>query len=904
MNRLVNIIYSFFIFLLSSMTVSFAQTPILRGLTVGDDLFGSIVYNIYKDNKGFVWIASDKGVNRFDGYHVYPCKGINAMVNVLTQTPDGTIMAGNEEGLWKYDVNNDCFSPAFRSQVSGGVTSLITDSAGMVFAGTSKGLFVGGGNRWKHILIDRNVFSSKNHILSLAQGDEHTIWVAGEKGLYTVDWHTGRVKEILKGESQSFNTLTCLEGNVYIGTRNAGILKYNIFTGTVSSFASLIGSFSVKVLSGDASKHLLYAGTDGGGVFFISTITGQVVKSMQSEAGIENTLRSNSVYSLLMDRDGILWIGYFQMGLDYTLYQNNLFSLYNFPPAFSSYHIPVRAIAIHDRQRVIGSRDGLFFIDERRNFVKHYTTPLLGSNMVFCILYYKNSYLIGTAAGLYQLNPENGELHLYNLPGTKNKDELFFSLTQGRDGSLWVGTTTGVFRYKDGRSLSHFEMTNSQLPDGIIYNIYEDSENRIWIATRNGICLYEPSTKSIHTDLFPKSFPWRTIRSVYESASGYFYFVTKEGRILMSSPDFKSTAYFLPQLFSDGKKCVFLTEDSHQGVWVGTDNGLYCRTKKGHIYTYTFRDGIPNPIFFGCTPVKDQNGDIWFGNSQGLLIWRNKYNAQRILYSIQVTDVSVNNQSLGNEAFDDKGIRLSSSKDELTFHISDMSYTNPSSVIYEYRLEGQDNGWKQLKGRSDITYYNLSSGFYTLRIRLAGVPTSEVEIPVSVGVSWWLIILVVCIFIGVLVRILIFRSKDLNSWKQRFLYRHVKNVVKEEGKYRNNKVEEESCAFLKQELEQLMQEKKMYLQPDLKLKDLAGQLGVPIYNLSYVLNIYMHQRFNDYVNNYRVLEFKTIVKEAKYRLYTLDALSSLCGFSSKTSFFRNFKRVEGITPSEYIRQIQ
>ena len=66
----------------------------------------------------------------------------------------------------------------------------------------------------------------------------------------------------------------------------------------------------------------------------------------------------------------------------------------------------------------------------------------------------------------------------------------------------------------------------------------------------------------------------------------------------------------------------------------------------------------------------------------------------------------------------------------------------------------------------------------------------------------------------------------------------------------------------------------------------------------------MHQRFNYYVNNYRVAEFKLLVKDEKYRRYTLDALSELCGFSSKTSFFRNFKRIEKITPSEYIRQLE
>lgn len=891
--------------LLVGINLGHAQTAILRGLTIKDGLSGSIIYNMYKDGRGFVWIASDKGVDRFDGYHLSPCEGLRGTaVKVLAGMPDNAVLAGNEAGLWQYDTKSGCFSPVFRSQVQGEVTSLVTDSRGLICTGTSKGLFIREQGKWRHILIDRNSLSRKNHVLGLSPGEGNVLWVAGESGVYAVDRKTGQVRTVLQGAPRSFNTLVCLGKKVYIGTRNKGLLCYDTVTGKVAPFGA-IGSFSVRALSGDAAKQLLYVGTDGGGVFFLSLADGRIVKALKSEAGIENTLRSNSVYSLLVDREGILWVGYFQMGLDYTLYQNHFFSLYNYLPAFNSYHLPVRAIAIHGRQRVIGSRDGLYFIDEARGIVQRYTMPRLKSDMIFCILYYKGAYLIGTAAGLYRLNPADGALSTYRLPGIEDNEELFFSLVEGRDGSLWAGATSGLYRYREGGQPVHFQSSNSQLPDNIIYNLYEDREERLWIMTSNGgASLYEPSTQAIHTDLFPAGFPAGSVRNVIESISGQFYFITKQGTLLTSSPDLKATKRFLPELFSDGKKCVFLTEDSRQGLWIGTDRGLFCYDRRGFIHTYTFRDGLPDPTFFSCLPVKEEDGTIWFGNAQGLLHWTGRYTSGKMPYPIRVTDVLVNNQSLGKEAFDRDGIRLSSSKEELTFHISDMSYTDPSSVAYEYRLEGQDSRWMPLKGSSDITYYNLSSGFYTLKIRLEGVPASEVAIPVSVGISWWLIVLGVCVFGVIVARIVCFRLKRPLRFKWAgLLGRRQKVTVPVQDKYRNNKVEKENCFLLEQKLEHLMREKKMYLNPELKLKDLAGLLGVPVYNLSYVLNIYMHQRFNDYVNNYRVAEFKALVTEARYRLYTLDALSSLCGFSSKTSFFRNFKRVEGLTPSEYIKRL-
>lgn len=894
------------------ITDVYSQTTILRGLTTKDGLSGSIIYAICKDSQGLMWLASDRGVNRFDGYHVYSCDGIKGKaVKTLAEWRDETILAGNESGLWKYDTSDNTFKPAFKSDVNASVSCLLTDRDGQIYAGTSKGIFVyDRKGHWRHYLIEKNNLSRKNNILNIAIGDDSRLYVVGEQGVYSINLRTKAISKLMEGEARLFTGIVSFGGQLYIGTRNRGLLRYDLRTHQTSSF-SQIGNYTVKNLQIDEKHAKMYVATDGGGVFIVSIPDGRIVGQMRSEVGIENTIRSNSVYSLLLDREGILWIGYFQMGLDYTLYQNHLFSLYAFPPTFNSYHIPVRSIAVHDKQRVIGSRDGLYFIDEKEKLFRHYTEPQLASNIIFCVLYHKGYYLIGTGAGLYRLNPVDRNLQYCHLEGTKGKDELFFNLATGKDGNIWAGTTTGVFCFNNDLKLKkHYLITNSQLPGNIVYNVYEDAESRAWITTDNGICIFEPSTQSIHTDLFPKSFPWKSIRNVYESTSGRFYFTTQKGSLLISSPDLKDTRPYASDLFRDGKKCMFLIEDNRQNLWIGTDAGLFCRRTSGQTYAYTFRDGIPDPAFFGCTPARAEDGSIWFGNSQGLLRWNGSYTVPSIPYNLRVTDVLVNNHSIGAKAFEDGAIKLSSSKDELTFKISDFSYTEPSSIVYEYFLEGHDSGWQSLRGSSDITYYNLSSGFYTLRLRIAGIPSSEVKIPVSVGFSWWLILLAVVVFGIIICRIAWFRIGE--SLKVRFRKSHQEKQpdIQETSplisidKYRNNKVDEESCGLLSNKLKALMQEQKLYLNSNLKLKDLSDRLGVPVYNLSYVLNIYMHQRFNDYVNNYRVSEFKILVQDEKFRRYTLDALATLCGFSSKTSFFRNFKRMENITPSEYIKRLE
>ena len=124
-----------------------------------------------------------------------------------------------------------------------------------------------------------------------------------------------------------------------------------------------------------------------------------------------------------------------------------------------------------------------------------------------------------------------------------------------------------------------------------------------------------------------------------------------------------------------------------------------------------------------------------------------------------------------------------------------------------------------------------------------------------------------------------------------------------EEKYKTNKVNLEECKRLTEKLEIIMQSNKPYTNPDLKIADLASLIGTSAHTMSYLFNQYLNRNYYDYINDYRITEFKSLVEQDEYSKYTLSALAELCGFSSRASFFRYFKKVTGITPNEYIRSI-
>jgi AraC-like DNA-binding protein len=97
---------------------------------------------------------------------------------------------------------------------------------------------------------------------------------------------------------------------------------------------------------------------------------------------------------------------------------------------------------------------------------------------------------------------------------------------------------------------------------------------------------------------------------------------------------------------------------------------------------------------------------------------------------------------------------------------------------------------------------------------------------------------------------------------------------------------------------------KIYTNPELKLGEVAERLGISSMKLSYVFSQHLHKNYYDYVNEYRIAEFKRLVASSDANKYTLIALSEQAGFSSRASFFRNFKKLEGIAPGEYIKGVK
>ena len=198
--------------------------------------------------------------------------------------------------------------------------------------------------------------------------------------------------------------------------------------------------------------------------------------------------------------------------------------------------------------------------------------------MIFSCLYYQNEYYIGTyGGGMYVLNPATLTLRDFEPDGGMPFSRgHIFCIKQDRENNLWIGTSLGIFCYKDGRQIAHYTSANSKLPEGNVYEIYFDSTHKGWICTENGMCIWDPSARTLKTDVFPEGFIHKEkIRVIYEDSNHDLYFFPDKGSLFISDLSMISFRRLQPGTPIEGNDGMFVVEDREKWLWLGTNNGLF-----------------------------------------------------------------------------------------------------------------------------------------------------------------------------------------------------------------------------------------------------------------------------------------------------------------------------------------
>ncbi len=751
----------------TSDSPNFNRSIRFEHISLEQGLSQSVINVIFQDSMGFLWIGTEDGLNRYDGY------GFK---------------------VYKPDENNE------GSLSNRWITSIVEDKDGYIWIGTRQG----GLNRFdprsglftvfKHDPTDKNSLSN-NRINTLFISEDNTLWVGTDSDLDQFNSGSENFIHYLSDEDGLKNPITALfqdsTGFLWIGIRDSGLYQLNEGTNSIKAFTSSVttntlSDNNITSITEDGENNLWIATQNGLNRFQPKT---QIFTRYNHRADNAESISSNVVNHLYVDHNNVLWIAT-NNGLDIYNSQLDQFIHYRHEPenpGSVSNNLILSILEDHGNVMWIGTNGGgLNKYNRKQDEFAHYRGDLsnpnsLSGNLISAIFVEPNSTVwIGTLdSGLNRFSPATGEFKQYHHdpqdPASLSSDQIY-SILVDRHGALWVGTSnaldlfdpvTGTSRHfeplSDGNSLSGFP----------VYSIYEDRKGNIWLGTGKGLDLFNPATETfsnyknnpqnpnslsdspvvaikedlqgdlwvgtmdrgldrlqVNTGNFfhyqnrrgdPKSLGNDSILSIYESKNGTLWVGTAGGGL--NRYDLKTDSFTaftendgLPNNVING-----ILEDKENNLWVSTNYGLSrFNTFTNEFRNYTVSDGLQSNEFNSNAHAITIHGDMYFGGINGINFFDPlAISTDTYVPPIVLTSLTRNGEPLTTkvqvEALDEFTLQWPNNSFE--FEFAALSYSQPNKNQYAYKLENFDDSWNNLGIKHNSLYTNLPGGTYTLKLR-------------------------------------------------------------------------------------------------------------------------------------------------------------------------------------------
>jgi len=899
----------------------------LRKVTVVDGLTNNFVHAIHQDAFGYIWFGTLQGLDRYDGVEVRSFTGRfnqekQPTVKCMLNDPVQGLWIGTDRGLfyWNYIAPEFLLVPLQKDHEQ--ITSLLVlPGDSLLLVGTAEGLFT--------LNTESNVATPVNDasgepILAVKKAvidDQGIVWAAALGALRAIDLHDMSVTAYTNpGSSPSFNNFSSLayvNDQIVVGTYTQGLF---VFDRHIKRFtrALSVGSNYILSLTSDKAGHL-YVGTDGYGMVVMDK-SNKVRSHYIQNPSNSQSLSSNAVYSVFVQENGRVWLGTHTGGVNFSSSMQNLFHVVAFNNNFIQANQSMRSVFFDSsKNKYLGTRDGLYILeaDGQTHFFNDQNSEIVASNVILSIGEVKNEVYVGVfREGVFKLEKTGNTYTLikdnrFPVRGT------FYSFSKDRNGNMWAGGLEGLYRIDQHTGeVINYTTYNSPLTDRRILAMHFDTENRLWTGSiGGGTSVYTIDGDQLKPVDLGFDLSGNKAVSFFEDSRKNIW-IASEGAGLcvvdatLDQMECYSTADGLP-----GNSVTAITEAPKDVFWISTLKGFgRLNLASQRFQNYTLSDGLPGLVFNRNAVFNqyDEAGLVWFGNERGLLRFNPDSISQRSKYGkVMLTDFYLSGMIvepregtfLNKPVSDIEQIILKGKQSSLGFRFVALNYKNPGDNQYNYRLLGNDSNWLQTD-KNIVSFADLKPGNYQFQVCLsdAGLPGSEHILSTNIVIKpyfyqtagFWVLMGLMLTGITGLVIMSVGRLRNkLKNLQKRTI------AQKKARKYESSQLSPERSLELKLKIKEYVEKTRAFENPDLKLSDLASSLDCSVHHISQVINLEMKQSFYEFINTYRVEAVKTKMQDPVNEKYTLPAIAENCGFSSKTSFYRAFKKLTGQTPLEY-----
>lgn len=895
--------------LLTTITITLAaiaahaQDYAIGSLTNDDGLANNTVKEIIRDSQGYMYFGTQIGVDRFDGSNIvsttFPNNDGNERnwVTGMAEEDKETLLVGNKLGLWRLDKRKQDLKQVFKEVIDFEVNCISKGTNNTFYIGTVRGVFKLRQGKLQRIDVVEGIKNSRFNAHDIAVENNHgkeRLWIATAKSIGCYDGrlhlfkYDGSGGELLQVEAAR-------DGRIFVGTSNNGILQLDKDKGTLSTYMLQNNGITRLAMWGD---HLLVA-TKQNGAVDIDLKHDTVAKVYENPV-----VRYNTPLTFYRDSYGADWIGYNFFGLDYTFYNRDVFRTYKVNGVFDSRGLQVRSFAFGGKYTMIGTRNGLYAVDKATGTVTHFDSKRLGADIVSQIAYADGLFLVGTiGAGVHIFNATTMKEESRGTLQDIAESNVYNIVYDGKSG-VWICSSAGLAHYDTKRNrVQVFTTRNSQLPDNEVFCIGFDNNYCGWISTRGGMCLYEPASKSLTVQGIPSQImQLGLLRSVQKGDNSTMFFIPQHGFPLIYD---QAAGRFTTLKLDVGNNNpeFFYAKRCRRGYILCTGDEMFYGEKSA-LRRFGYIDGLINREFQANAFYIDDNNNLYLATNGGLVytnieqLATKKYGKVPIVVSEVNTDHWYSETEI-NEAMLEGKISMGRSSNDLYISFSPLLFSNTRGLRYRYKLDGYDSEWRMANRTRKIFYHSLPAGDYKLRIEAVGMPEISADINVEVPLTYTMLAGMGAIL---LLMLLVAHVVYCRLNKKEYIWeRLMPHQAKE--KYKRAKMDKKRGTDLAKALRKHMEEKKPYMKPDITMADLAKGIGCSTHDLSQVFTVFINKSYYDYIAEYRVNEFKRLASDPKYSKYTINALSEICGFRSRTPFLVSFKKFTGMTPKDYMKTL-
>jgi diguanylate cyclase (GGDEF)-like protein len=778
---------------LPSDNINFVNSSLnVHDLYLQDGLLDDTGYSSVVDKQGFLWIGTDNGLRRYDGYQLKHFSHIPDDPNSLGSNLAEKLLIDRHDVLWVAGKNLSQYHPITESFTVYNVTgfrtihSLFEDVDGLLWlAGDGFGLKALDPKTGKIVrqLFDDDSDTHDRAVIQtiIQESDPNYLWIASGGGLFKVNRITLAFERFtLPGDMDAGvdsirDLLIDKRGILWIASHE-GIMALNTVSKLVRRYRA--GDVSKGQLSSDAiwsvyqdSSEQLWFGTDKTGVHRYIPATDNFFYYPASNID-KRAFPAASVFDIYEDRQGSLWMSFNNFGIRRISPGMEKFSVMQHKEVTKNSLALNNVLDLHEDEEgniyIATDGQGLDIYSPLTGQFSHFShnkadTTSISSDSVLAMAEDNQGRLwIGTWDGGINIFDKKTQTfsHIQRDPKLAVDKRLdnnnIFRIEPMNDGrmllSVWASGMQ-IYDPKNATFESYFPSSigsDSGAKNSMINDFAPDGKGNYWVAGNGGLQLFNPFSKTFSS--FSSSQVFDTIFDVYPESSGALWIASSQGFFYFEPDSGKLIAYSVAQGMSDNF-AVSIEKDYEGNIWLGTRSGLNRFDPKSQTFeVFDTGDGLAGMQFNRYSHLRTQSGEMYFGGTAGISRFnpnhlpRNSYIPNIVFTGIDLFQKPVipsENAIIKQPINEVKKVVLEYTQRDITFEFAALNFISPNKNKYRYKLEELENSWTEVDStRRRVRYTNLDPGNYIFKVIASNNDyvwnTKPAEIALTVLQPWWM----------------------------------------------------------------------------------------------------------------------------------------------------------------------